>query len=131
MVQHVLQLLRSQSARFVFRGAKQPISVKKKGVAWFKVERGFRKFGPLDQAQRRCDRWDRFCRAVTAEDEKRWMTRSYDVRAPGCVIKRHTHRSHERASAKNAAKVIVHCFQHARWPVVFHAAMVKEKLCQR
>jgi hypothetical protein len=66
-----------------------------------------------------------------ANDEKRRMTRTHGMRSPGCLIESDTHRCHERAPAKNAAKVIVDCFHHAGWPVVFHTAMVKEKLCQR
>src|SRR6266542_4799334 len=58
------------------------------------------------------------------------MTRSHDLGAPSSVIERDTHRCHERAPAKSAAKVIVDCFHHAGWPVVFHTAMVKEKFCQ-
>src|SRR6267378_2561520 len=66
-----------------------------------------------------------------ANDEKRWMTCPYNVRASVCVIERNTHRCHERAPAKDAAKVIVDCIHHAGWRVLFHTAMVKEKLCQR
>src|SRR5215468_4455617 len=65
-------------------------------------------------------------------NDKHWrMTRPHDLRAPGCVIQRDTHRRHKRAPAKNAAKVIVNCFHHTGWRVVFHTAMMKEKLCQR
>src|SRR5258707_860789 len=66
-----------------------------------------------------------------ANDEKRWMTCPYNVRASVCVIERNTHRCHERAPAKNAAKVVVDCLHHGGWRAVFHIAMVKEKLCQR
>src|SRR6266480_2143494 len=66
-----------------------------------------------------------------ANDEKRRMTRSYSVRASVCVIERNTHRCHERAPAKNAAKVIVNGLHQAGWRTVFHIAMVKKKLCQR
>src|SRR4029450_7965983 len=64
-------------------------------------------------------------------DQKRRMTRSHGVRSPSFVIERDTHRRHERAPAKNAAEVIVDCFHHAGWIVVFHTAMVEQKLCQR
>ena len=64
-------------------------------------------------------------------DEKRRMTRSHGMRASVCVIERNTHRCHERAPAKNAAKVIVNCLHQAGWGTVFDIAMVKKKLCQR
>src|SRR5262245_11725185 len=65
-----------------------------------------------------------------ADAEKRWMTRSQDFGAPSSVIERDTHRCHKGTPAKNAAKVVVDCFHHASWRVVFHTAMVKEKFCQ-
>src|SRR4029453_8151684 len=66
-----------------------------------------------------------------ANDEKRRMTRPYFVCASVCVVERNTHRCHERAPSKNAAKVMVDCLHQAGWRAVFHIAMVKEKLCQR
>src|ERR1700756_1492283 len=59
------------------------------------------------------------------------MTCSDNMCASVCVIQRNTHRRHERAAAKNAAKVVVDCLHHAGWRAVFRIAMVKEKLCQR
>src|SRR5256886_10162797 len=66
-----------------------------------------------------------------ANDEKRRMARTHGVGSPGFGVERDAHRCHERAPAKDATKVIVDCFHHAGWRVVFHTAMVKEKLCQR
>src|SRR5438132_1209424 len=59
------------------------------------------------------------------------MTCSHNTRASGCRIERHTHRGHERLSAKNTAKVIIHVLHYLPRPITLRAAVMEEKFCER
>src|SRR5947208_16116319 len=98
---------------FVFRPAKHTVCVEKKSIAWLKIDRRFSEFRLFDQPQRRRNRSDRFGLAIGACDQKRGMARADNAGLSGYRIKRHTHRRHERTSAENTAKVIVHGLQYA------------------